>query len=70
MICGCIILLRDEVVEEIKVKGLLYIREIMNVFGWKMLEGCFKCWLVLNYYLGMINLIKYEDDWIFCFVNE
>ncbi|MDJ1630258.1 (2Fe-2S)-binding protein [Bacillus velezensis] len=30
---------RDEVVEEIKAKGLSHTREIMNVLGWKTPEG-------------------------------
>lgn len=70
MICGCMILLWDEVVEEIKVKGFLYMCEVMNVFGWNNEEGCLKCCLVLNYYLGMVNLIGYVDECELWFVNE
>ncbi|MGG0159250.1 NADPH-nitrite reductase [Bacillus velezensis] len=69
-ICGCTSLSRDEVVEEIKAKGLSHIREIMNVLGWKTPEGCSKCRPALNYYLGMINPSTYEDDRTSRFVNE
>ncbi|MCO8150241.1 NADPH-nitrite reductase [Bacillus subtilis] len=69
-ICGCTTLSRDEVVEEIKAKGLSHTREVMNVLGWKTPEGCSKCRPALNYYLGMINPTKYEDDRTSRFVNE
>ncbi|MCY7807849.1 NADPH-nitrite reductase [Bacillus spizizenii] len=69
-ICGCTTLSRDEVVEEIKAKGLSHTKEIMNVLGWKTPEGCSKCRPALNYYLGMINPTKYEDDRTSRFVNE
>ncbi|MEN7434918.1 nitrite reductase large subunit [Bacillus velezensis] len=69
-ICGCTSLSRDEVVEEIKAKGLSHTREIMNALGWKTPEGCSKCRPALNYYLGMINPAAYEDDRTSRFVNE
>nr|WGD92941.1 NADPH-nitrite reductase [Bacillus subtilis] len=69
-ICGRTTLSRDEVVEEIKAKGLSHTREVMNVLGWKTPEGCSKCRPALNYYLGMINPTKYEDDRTSRFVNE
>ncbi|AUS12625.1 NADPH-nitrite reductase [Bacillus subtilis] len=69
-ICGCTTLSRDEVVEEIKAKGLSHTREVMNVLGWKTPEGCSKCRPALNYYLGMINPTKYEDERTSRFVNE
>ncbi|MFC7803670.1 NADPH-nitrite reductase [Bacillus subtilis] len=69
-ICGCTTLSRDEVVEEIKAKGLSHTREVINVLGWKTPEGCSKCRPALNYYLGMINPTKYEDDRTSRFVNE
>ncbi|MBA5716949.1 nitrite reductase large subunit [Bacillus subtilis] len=69
-ICGCTTLSREEVVEEIKAKGLSHTREVMNVLGWKTPEGCSKCRPALNYYLGMINPTKYEDDRTSRFVNE
>lgn len=69
-ICGCTTLSRDEVVEEIRAKGLTHTREVMNVLGWSAEEGCSKCRPALNYYLGMVNPTKYEDEKESRLVNE
>jgi len=68
-ICSCTPLSRDEVVQEIRTKGLTHIREVMNVLGWKN-DGCSKCKPALNYYLGMIAPLKYKDEKEARFVNE
>ncbi|MBD1379533.1 nitrite reductase large subunit NirB [Metabacillus arenae] len=69
-ICGCTDLSREEVVEEIRTKGLTHIKEVMNVLGWKNTEGCSKCRPALNYYLGMVNPLEYQDERESRFVNE
>lgn len=69
-ICGCTTLSRDEVVEEIKAKGLSSTREVMNVLGWTNEEGCSKCRPALNYYLGMVNPTQYKDEKESRLVNE
>ncbi|MGM0875191.1 MAG: nitrite reductase large subunit NirB [Bacillota bacterium] len=69
-ICGCTTLSRDEVVEEIKAKGLTHIKEVMNVLDWGTEEGCSKCRPALNYYLAMVNPTGYEDERESRFVNE
>jgi nitrite reductase (NADH) large subunit len=69
-ICGCTTLSKDEVIAEIKEKGLTHTREVMNVLGWKSEEGCSKCKPALNYYLGMLNPTKYEDEKESRYVNE
>lgn len=69
-ICGCTTLSRDEIVEEIRAKGLTHIKEVMNVLGWEKEEGCSKCRPALNYYLGMVNPIEYKDEKESRFVNE
>ncbi|WP_117170478.1 nitrite reductase large subunit NirB [Paraliobacillus sediminis] len=69
-VCGCTTLSRDEVIEEIKEKGLTHTREVMNVLGWKNEEGCSKCKPALNYYLGMLNPTDYEDEKESRYVNE
>ena len=69
-ICGCTTLSRDEVVSEIKEKGLTTVKEVMNVLGWKNEEGCSKCRPALNYYLGMIYMDQYNDDRDSRLVNE
>lgn len=69
-ICACTTLSRDEVVEEIRAKGLTHTREVMNVLGWSTEEGCSKCRPALNYYLGMVNSTKYKDEKESRLVNE
>ncbi|WP_431800851.1 nitrite reductase large subunit NirB [Halobacillus andaensis] len=69
-ICACTSLSRDEVVEEIKTKGLTHTREVMNVLDWNTEEGCSKCKPALNYYLGMLNPSEYQDEKESRFVNE
>ena len=69
-ICGCTTLSRDEVVAEIKEKGLTTVKEVMNVLDWKNEEGCSKCRPALNYYLGMIYMDQYKDDRDSRLVNE
>jgi nitrite reductase (NADH) large subunit len=69
-LCGCTTLTRDEVVAEMKEKGLTSIKEVMNVLGWKNEEGCTKCRPALNYYLGMIYMDEYKDDRDSRLVNE
>ena len=68
-ICGCTTLSRDEVLAEIREKGLTHIREVMNVLEWKT-DGCSKCKPALNYYLGMIDPLKYQDEKEARYVNE
>ncbi|MBU8917073.1 nitrite reductase large subunit NirB [Neobacillus sp. 114] len=69
-ICGCTTLSREELVEEIKAKGLTSVKEVMNVLGWNNEEGCTKCRPAINYYLGMIHMDEYKDDRDSRLVNE
>lgn len=69
-ICGCTTLSRDEVVEEIRTKGLTHTKEVMNVLSWNTAEGCSKCRPALNYYLGMVYPTEYKDEKESRFVNE
>lgn len=69
-ICGCTTLSRDEVVAEIREKKLLHTREVMNVLGWKTSNGCSKCRPALNYYIGMVHPLEYEEEAQSKFVNE
>lgn len=69
-VCSCTDLSRDEVVAEIKEKGLTSIRETMNVLGWKTEEGCSKCRPALNYYIGMVHPAIYADEPESRLVNE
>ena len=69
-ICGCTPLSRDEIVAEIREKGLQTSKEVMNVLGWTQAEGCSKCRPAVNYYLGMIYPDTHEDEKESRFVNE
>ncbi|RRJ67830.1 NAD(P)/FAD-dependent oxidoreductase [Paenibacillus oralis] len=69
-ICGCTTLSRDEIVAEIKAKGLQTTKEVMNVLGWSQPEGCSKCRPAINYYLGMLYPDTHEDEKESRFVNE
>ncbi len=69
-ICGCTTLSREELVAEIKAKGLTSVKEVMNVLDWKNVEGCTKCRPAINYYLGMIHMDQYKDDRDSRLVNE
>ncbi|MEO2077224.1 MAG: nitrite reductase large subunit NirB [Bacillus sp. (in: firmicutes)] len=69
-ICGCTTISREELVEEIKAKGLTSVKEVMNVLEWNNEEGCTKCRPAINYYLGMIYMDEYKDDRDSRLVNE
>ncbi|PPA70999.1 nitrite reductase large subunit NirB [Jeotgalibacillus proteolyticus] len=69
-ICACTSYSKEEVMEEIKAKGLTYTKEVMNVLGWSSDEGCSKCRPALNYYLGMLNPAEYHDEKESRYVNE
>lgn len=69
-ICSCTTLSRDEVVAAIREMNLTSTKEVMNVLGWNTSGGCSKCKPALNYYLGMIDPLQYEDEKESRFVNE
>jgi nitrite reductase (NADH) large subunit len=69
-ICGCTTISREELVAEIKEKGLTSVKEVMNVLEWNNEEGCTKCRPAINYYLGMIHMDEYKDDRDSRLVNE
>lgn len=69
-ICACTTLSRDEVIHEIKEKGLQHVKEVMSVLDWETEEGCSKCRPALNYYLGMLQPLEYKDERSSRYVNE
>ena len=69
-ICGCTTISREELVAEIKEKGLTSVKEVMHVLEWNNEEGCTKCRPAINYYLGMIHMDEYKDDRDSRLVNE
>lgn len=69
-ICACTTLSRDEVVSEIKQKGLITSKEVRYALEWSNKEGCSKCRPALNYYLGMIWPEEHVDERDSRLVNE
>ncbi|MFN7252429.1 MAG: nitrite reductase large subunit NirB [Anaerobacillus sp.] len=69
-VCGCTSLSHEEVVEAIREKGLSHPKEVMNVLDWNTEAGCSKCRPAINYYLGMVQPVSYEDERESRFVNE
>ena len=53
--CACTTLTEDEVVQEIQLRNLSSVKEVMNALKWSKPEGCSTCLGALNYYLGMIH---------------
>ncbi|MFB9759686.1 nitrite reductase large subunit NirB [Ectobacillus funiculus] len=53
--CPCTALTEDEVVQEMQLRGLVSVKEVMKELHWKDSEGCSVCRPALQYYLGMID---------------
>uniref|UniRef100_UPI0004725273 (2Fe-2S)-binding protein n=1 Tax=Paenibacillus polymyxa TaxID=1406 RepID=UPI0004725273 len=69
-ICSCTTLDREAIIDGIREMGLKSVKEVMNVLGWNEPEGCTKCRPALNYYLGMVWPLDYEDEKESRFTNE
>ncbi|WP_025715658.1 nitrite reductase large subunit NirB [Paenibacillus sp. 1-18] len=69
-ICSCTTLDREAIIGGIREMGLKSVKEVMNVLGWNEPEGCTKCRPALNYYLGMLWPLDYEDEKESRFTNE
>lgn len=69
-ICECTDLTRDQIVTQIRAKGLKTSKEVRNVLGWKTEGGCPKCRPAVNYYLNMIYPNEHEDEKASRFANE
>jgi len=68
-ICACTELNHEQVKEQIKIRHLTMVREVMNVLGWNG-EGCHVCRPAINYYLGMFWPTESKDDRFSKVVNE
>ncbi|MBB6450107.1 nitrite reductase (NADH) large subunit [Geomicrobium halophilum] len=53
--CECTELTEEEVVEELQIRGLSSIHEVMSALDWSSNNGCKTCRPALSYYLGMIH---------------
>lgn len=69
-ICGCTDLSRDQIVTQIRAKGLKTSKEVRHVLDFKDKGGCPKCRPALNYYLNMVYPEVHEDEIASRFANE
>jgi len=69
-ICGCTELSRDQIVTQIRAKGLKTSKEVRHVLGFKNLGGCPKCRPAVNYYLNMCWPHEHEDEKDSRYANE
>lgn len=69
-ICGCTDLTRDQIVTQIRAKGLKTSKEVRHVLNFKNKGGCPKCRPAINYYLNMVYPHDHEDEKESRFANE
>ncbi|MBW0763152.1 nitrite reductase large subunit NirB [Mammaliicoccus lentus] len=69
-ICGCTSLTRDQIVTQIRAKGLKTSKEVRHVLDFEDKDGCPKCRPALNYYLNMIYPNEHQDEKESRFANE
>lgn len=69
-ICECTDLTRDQIVTQIRAKGLKTSKEVRNVLGWNNEGGCSKCRPAVNFYLNMVWPHEHEDEKDSRYANE
>ncbi|MCD8871148.1 nitrite reductase large subunit NirB [Staphylococcus gallinarum] len=69
-ICACTNLTRDQIVTQIRAKGLKTSKEVRHVLQFKDKGGCPKCRPAINYYLNMVYPHDHEDETASRFANE
>ena len=69
-ICACTDLSRDQIVTQIRAKGLKTSKEVRHVLDFKDKGGCPKCRPAINYYLNMVYPHDHEDEKASRFANE
>ncbi|WHX87226.1 nitrite reductase large subunit NirB [Bacillus paralicheniformis] len=62
--CACTSFTEDEVVNEIQIRNLSSVHEVISALGWKNSSGCRICLPAIHYYLKMIrpDIIYKERD--------
>lgn len=68
-ICACTRYSREDVIKNIRERGLKSVREVMDTLGWETV-GCDLCRPALNYYVSMVWPGQSEDDQTSRLVNE
>ena len=69
-ICACTDLTRDQIVTQIRAKGLKTSKEVRHVLDFKDKNGCPKCRPAINYYLNMVYPHDHQDERESRFANE
>ncbi|WP_053022237.1 nitrite reductase large subunit NirB [Staphylococcus haemolyticus] len=69
-ICACTDLTRDQIVTQIRAKGLKTSKEVRHVLDFKDKNGCPKCRPAINYYLNMVYPHDHQDEKESRFANE
>lgn len=69
-ICKCTELTRDQIVTQIRAKGLKTSKEVRHVLNFKNKAGCPKCRPAINYYLNMVYPHEHIDERASRFANE
>lgn len=69
-ICSCTELTRDQIVTQIRAKGLKTSKEVRRVLNFKDKNGCPKCRPAINYYLNMVYPLEHQDKQDSRFANE
>ncbi|MCQ9288696.1 nitrite reductase large subunit NirB [Staphylococcus gallinarum] len=69
-ICACTDLTRDQIVTQIRAKGLKTSKEVRHVLQFKDKGGCPKCRPAINYYLNMVYPHDHEDETASRIANE
>ncbi|QDI91718.1 NAD(P)/FAD-dependent oxidoreductase [Salicibibacter halophilus] len=54
-LCSCTDYTEEQIVEEIQVRELQTVQEVVSTLDWPIQEGCYICRDALPYYLGMIH---------------
>lgn len=68
-ICACTTYSRDDIIKNIKEKGLESVQEVMDTLGWESV-GCDICRPAINYYVAMVWPGSCHDDSSSRLINE
>ncbi|MBI5887568.1 MAG: NAD(P)/FAD-dependent oxidoreductase [Deltaproteobacteria bacterium] len=68
-LCACTKYTRDDVIKNIRERGLESVKDVMETLGWETV-GCETCRPAINYYVSMIWPAKGEDDVTSRLINE
>ncbi|RIL34922.1 NAD(P)/FAD-dependent oxidoreductase [Staphylococcus equorum] len=69
-ICACTELTRDQIVTQIRAKGLKTSKEVRYALNFNDKSGCPKCRPAINYYLNMVYPFEHNDEIESRFANE